>query len=207
MNPTPRLFRSDSLYSRLQTNEAREQVFAWTAVDCLGPEATAKKIAEAFGVETSAAAVHEMVKRCGLSWRLQRSVEISKEQEKQLPDNIDAAERIRLRQVFRDAAFENLSFSEMLAMREYKLAEDALELKRAQHEANVKFTQAQLKQKEKALAQKDKALKQADRRVKLLEEKGAEVRARLKALTNKKTGSKGLSPETLRKIEEAANLL
>ena len=205
--PNDKLFRKDSLYARLKTDEAREQVFAWMAVDCLGPKDTAAKIQETFDVTTSAAAVHEMVARCGLAWRIQQAAKMAADQEKALPADIEEVTRLRLRQQYRDAIFENLSRGELLAFKQHDLAEQKFA-------ADVERTKVELKQKDKALTQKDTALKQKDRalqqserRVKMLEATAKDAKEKLKALTTGKTKAKGLTPETMRRIEEAAKLL
>jgi hypothetical protein len=73
----------------------------------------------------------------------------------------------------------------------------------------VKIGQAdtKLQQNDKRLKQTDKVIDQNNRRIKLLEEAAAEAKAKLLALTSAAKSQGGLSPETLKQIEEAAGLL
>jgi hypothetical protein len=73
----------------------------------------------------------------------------------------------------------------------------------------VKIGQAdtKLKQNDKRLKQADKALGHDARRLALLEENAAAAKAKLQALATAAKSTGGLSPETLRQIEEAAGLL
>lgn len=64
-----------------------------------------------------------------------------------------------------------------------------------------------LKQKERAISQKDALISQGDRRIRLLEDAAAEAKAKLLALTQAAKSNNGLTPETLKQIEEAAGLL
>lgn len=66
---------------------------------------------------------------------------------------------------------------------------------------------AKLEQNEKRLKQTDKSLGQVDRRIQLLEEAAAEAKAKIIALTTAAKSAGGLTPETLKQIEEAAGLL
>lgn len=83
------------------------------------------------------------------------------------------------------------------------------EEKRKWMEALIKERADRVKaeQAAKKLAQSDKALDQDDRRIRLLEEKAAEAKAKLLALTSSAASRGGLTPETLKEIEEAAGLL
>lgn len=62
-------------------------------------------------------------------------------------------------------------------------------------------------QKDKTIKQKDKVISQGERRVRLLEEAAAEAKAKILALTTSAKSAGGLTPETLKQIEEAAGLL
>jgi hypothetical protein len=64
-----------------------------------------------------------------------------------------------------------------------------------------------LEQNDKRLKQTDKSLSQVDRRIRLLEDAAAEAKAKLLALTTNAKSAGGLTPETLKAIEEAAGLL
>jgi hypothetical protein len=64
-----------------------------------------------------------------------------------------------------------------------------------------------LEQNDKRLKQTDKTLAQNDRRIQLLEEAAAEAKAKILALTTAAKSTGGLTPETLKQIEEAAGLL
>lgn len=202
----PKIFRSDSLYARLKTTENREQVFAWIAEDCLGPEKVAELIRDKFDVTTSAAAVCEMQRRCGLVWRIQRSAALALDQEKELPEDIDNVTRLRLRQQYRDAVFENLTRQELLAFAQHDLQVRRFEADVARTEKELAQKDTALKQKDVALKQKDRSLQQSERRVKLLEFNANQAKEKLKAITKGGKG-KGLSAATLKEIEEAAKLL
>lgn len=62
-------------------------------------------------------------------------------------------------------------------------------------------------QKDRALDQQDKTIEQNNRRITLLETAAAEAKAKLLALTSSAQSRGGLTPETLKQIEEAAGLL
>lgn len=202
-----KLFRSDSLFARLKTTEAREQVFAWMAEDCLGPEQTAKRIASEFGVATSAAAVCELQKRCGLGWRLQRATQLAKQAAADLPADLEESTRLRMRQLLADSKFENLSRQEVLAFASFDLQEEKFRADVARTQAELKQKDVALKQRDVALKQKDRSLQQSDRRVKLLESNAAAAKKLLVGITKGKGKSRGLTAKSLKEIEEAAKLL
>lgn len=64
-----------------------------------------------------------------------------------------------------------------------------------------------LDQNDKRLKQTDKVIEQNNRRIRLLEEAAADAKAKLLAIANNAKSTGGLTPETLRQIEEAARLL
>ena len=57
------------------------------------------------------------------------------------------------------------------------------------------------------ISQKDQLIEQNDRRIRLLEEAAADAKAKIIALTTAAKSNGGLTPETLKQIEEAAGLL
>ena len=64
-----------------------------------------------------------------------------------------------------------------------------------------------LRQKDRDLKQKDTVISQNERRIYLLEDSAATTKAKLLALTSAAKTQGGLTPETLKQIEEAAGLL
>jgi hypothetical protein len=111
------------------------------------------------------------------------------------PQNVDRAE------AFGDYCF----LQESLKARDPKtfVALGNLRETRKKREQFANFTAKKLEQADKKIVQKDRDLQLVERRVLLLEDNAAKAKATLEAV--KKTG--GLSPETLRQIEEAARLL
>lgn len=76
-----------------------------------------------------------------------------------------------------------------------------------QEDTRIKQGDQKIQQKDREIQQKDKLIAQNNRRIKLLEDAAAEAKAKIMALTTAAKSTGGLTPETLKQIEEAAGLL
>lgn len=163
------------------------------------PYAHTRLLAVAANVCLPALAVSERVVYDFFSWwRLEQDLEVSFEREKQVLEKTGDAKRAR-------EAGETLLARLGLATSNPDLIEKAAYISdsRRRLDLDEQSGKTKARQKDAQIAQKNQDLKLAERRVALLEGNAAAAKQQLEAV--KKDG--GLTPETLRKIEEAAKLL
>jgi hypothetical protein len=132
----------------------------------------------AWGVSSSAAALSRFVSRHGLPWRLDRARAAAEETKSSLPKDWEAEKARGLALKSYELTFRDLSAKEWVMLK-----------------------QIEIREREQKLKESDLELK--ERRVKLLEDNQREAKKRLEGIKSKG----GLTPETLKQIEEAAKLL
>jgi len=173
--------RSDSLYARLKP-EQREALFTWLIVECASFEDAAARCAEEFGLHPSVGALHAFLSRHGFAWRLEQAKAKAEELRGALPEDFDARRRQALAQREFEAAFGDLSIKELVQLRQLEIDERLAALREKIEPG-------------KLAVQK--------RRVALLEDQAARAKEALTKIASKG----GVSPETLKEIEEAVALL
>lgn len=177
----PRKIRSDSLYAKL-TPDQRELLFEWLYDEAISQEEAAVRCAEQFGLQPSITALSGFCTRHGFDFRLNRAKELANDLATTLPPNYTAQKRAALAQREFEKAFSDLSTKEIIALRQLENEERIVKLKEQIEPAKLKI---------------------AERRVSLLEDAASRAKEALTAIASKG----GLSPETLKQIEEAAALL
>ena len=181
--------RTDSLAARLKRAGIFDEYFCWVFGE--RPSfADRLEWLEKHGCATSAGAVHRLHRspEAGV-WRAAEAAKARKAMDSTLPKDLEETFRKSLLNARFNEVMGELSHKEM--MDHYQLELDS----------------AHLKLKERQVALKGKTdpakLALAERRIALLERAAQQAKAKLEGIASRG----GLSPETLKQIEEAAGLL
>jgi hypothetical protein len=177
--------RADSLAAELKRRNVFDDYFAFWLQE--RPTFTDRQAwLKTKGIEASFGSLHRLHRSPEASqWRMAEAARARKAMDATLPEDIAALTRKSLLDQRFNATLGELSHKELM---DHLQAEHAEEM-------------ARLKQRQ--LDQKDKDLSISERRVSLLEENAAKAKAALEGIKSKG----GLTPETLKQIEEAAGLL
>jgi hypothetical protein len=177
--------RSDSLAAELKRRKLFDEYFAFWLSERPTYRARLQWMKDN-GVVASLGAIHTLHRSSEASeWRFAEAARAREAMRASLPADLDQQIRESLLQQRFNAVMGELSHKELM---DHMAAEQAAEA---------------LKLKERALDQKDQDLAQRDRRIRLLEDNQARAKAALEGIKSKG----GLTPETLKQIEEAAKLL
>jgi hypothetical protein len=177
--------RSDSLAARLKRADLFDEYFAWWLQE--RPSFACRlEWLEKHGCTGTAGALHRLHRSSeAAQWRMAEAAKARAVMDANLPPDIDITIRKALLDQRFNAAMGELSHKELM---------DHL---------SIETETEKLKLKERALNQKDQDLALAERRVEMLEANATQAKAALEGIKSKG----GLTPETLRQIEEAAKLL
>ncbi len=181
--------RTDSLAARLKRAGLFDEYFCWVFSE--RPSFSDRlEWLEKHSCSTSAGAVHRLHRSPEAAvWRSAEAAKARRAMEANLPKDLEETFRKSLLNARFNEVMGELSHKEM--MDHYQLELDS---------AHLKLKERQVALKEKVDPAK---LAQADRRIALLEGAAQQAKAKLQGITSKG----GLTPETLRQIEEAAGLL
>jgi hypothetical protein len=172
--------RSDALWSKLKPAQ-REELLT-LCLEGGAPLTEGLELLKSWGVRASLAGLSRCISSHGLPWRVERARAAAEVASGGLPKDWEQERRRALAMREFELTFRELSAQEWALLKARELDERAMRLKE------------EVEPRKLALA---------ERRVALLEENAAKAKA---ALENLKTKG-GLTPETLRTIEEAAGLL
>lgn len=188
--------RPESLWAHLKTPENRDQVLEWLITEGVSYEECSARCAEHFGLSPSPGALKTFYESHGFTWKIELAKIAAERSKHLLPADWEAQKKMGLAQREFEMAFRELSVKEVYALKSLELEQERLRL-------NAEFGKKKLEQKDTQLAQAQQSLALTERRVKLLEENQAKAKAALEQV--KSAG--GMTPETLKIIEEAAKLL
>lgn len=144
------------------------------------------KLCEEWGVQTSRTAVHTFYKRHYFGWCLERAAWVAKQTEN-MPEFDKEFRTLTVQKLFSEMADTDCDPKFMIMARSLQIEQDKLNLATRSAETRFKL------EREK--------LTLADRRVKVLERR---IEATKKVVSEAK--AKGLTPETLKQIEEKLGL-
>jgi len=155
------------------------------------------RMTEFWGLDVSVGAVCGFFARHGFAWRMEQAKAKAADRATKLPKDFEAKKRAALAQREFEAAYQDLSIKETIALRQLEQDERILQLKERIEPEKLKVAQRRAKAAEETV-------KLHLRRIELLETSAKEAKDKLTAITASKGG---LTPETLKQIEEAAALL
>lgn len=199
--------RRDAVLKNIPEGDPRrEQIAEWLAAD--GWESCAQQCYSQLGISVDGKPVsRSMVYEAVKFWRQQEhfaSMLQRAANQAQLMSEQKEMTAVEIQQAT-DAVFVAMAAEEAEAsgnskdLREWRY----LQIRAQEASGNARIAELKLQQKDKQIAQAERNLGLAERRVKLLEDNAAKAKA---ALEQVKTAG-GMTPETLKIIEEAARLL
>jgi len=172
--------RADSLFAKM-TPDQREDLFL-LCLEQGGSLQDGLKLLADWGLSSSPAALSRLMTEHGMVWRIDRAKLAASARKDSLPRDWEESKRQGLAQKEFELTFRDLSAKEWYLLKSIELDERAMKLKETIE---------------------PKKLILAGRRIKLLENAAAQAKEKLVGIVSKG----GLSPETLKQIEEAAGLL